>query len=126
MENRHGFDVKIDKVDNNIFLSMKAIGKLTHSDYETMTPILESLLKDIKEPKIKVLIDFSEFEGWELRAAWDDLKIGVEHNFKFEKIAILGNHKRWLEYGIKISNWFTHGEMREFNTYKDAINWLNS
>jgi len=121
----HGFNIGIDRFNKNIYLSIKAIGTLTHNDYEKMTPLLNSAIKGIKEPKIKALVDLSEFDGWELRAAWDDLKIGLEHDSEFEKIAIFGNNKKWLEYGIKVTNWFTSGEIEQFETIENAKRWLN-
>ena len=40
-------------------------------------------------PKIQVLFDMTELQGWELRAAWDDFKIGLKHGGDFEKVAQL-------------------------------------
>jgi len=31
----------------------------------------------------------TELQGWELRAAWDDFKIGLKHGGDFEKVAHL-------------------------------------
>ncbi len=66
---KHGLSIGIERVDNNIFLSLKAIGKLTHEDYEIITPIINSALSEVEMPKVNVLIDGTEMEGWELRAA---------------------------------------------------------
>ena len=52
---KHGLSIGIERVDNNFFLSFKAIGKLTHEDYEKITPVIDAALEGIKEPKIKVL-----------------------------------------------------------------------
>ena len=35
---RHGLSIGIERVGSEFFLSLKAIGKLTHEDYETITP----------------------------------------------------------------------------------------
>jgi len=93
---RHGLSIGIERVNNEFFLSLKAVGKLTHEDYEKINPMLESALEGVKDPQVKVFIDGSEFEGWELRAAWDDLKMGLKHGNNFDKIAIFGN-KKWQE-----------------------------
>ncbi len=37
---KHGLSIGIERVDNNFFLSLKAVGKLTHEDYETITPMI--------------------------------------------------------------------------------------
>ncbi|MEN8173523.1 MAG: STAS/SEC14 domain-containing protein, partial [Chloroflexota bacterium] len=72
---------------------------------------------------VKVFIDGSEFEGWELRAAWDDFKLGLKHGNNFEKIAIYGN-KKWQQYTSKIGAWFISGEVKYFDDTEEALNWL--
>lgn len=120
---RHGLSIGIETIDNNIYLTMKAIGKLTHEDYAALVPMIESALDTVKEPKVKALIDGTELEGWELRAAWDDFKLGLKHGNEFEKIAIYGN-KGWQEIAAKIGSWFMSGEVKYFETYNDALDWL--
>jgi len=122
---RHGLTIGIERINNNFFLSFKAIGKLTHQDYETITPLLENALKGIDEPKIKAFVDCTEFEGWELQAAWDDLKLGLKHGSEFEKIAILSNKSNLLELGSKIASWFINGEIKYFEDLQEAMAWLN-
>lgn len=121
---RHGISVGMERVGNEFFMTMKAVGKLTHEDYEVITPMIDSALAGIKNPKIKTYVDLSEFDGWELRAAWDDFKIGLKHGSAFSKIAIYSNSK-WLEYGVKISAWFMSGEMKLFESEEEALKWLS-
>ncbi len=120
---RHGLAIGIERVDNYFFISLKAIGKLTHADYEKITPMIDSALAEVSEPKVDMFIDASEFEGWELRAAWDDFKIDLKHGNDFKNIAIYGN-KKWLEYAAKIGNWFVSGEVKYFEDTDDALDWL--
>lgn len=87
---RHGLSIGIESVSSHYFVSLKETGKLTHEDYETITPMTDSALSTVKELKVKVLIDETELEGWELKAAWDDFKLGLKHGNEFEKIAIFG------------------------------------
>ncbi len=121
----HRLTVGMEEFGNEFFLSFKAVGTLTHEDYELVTPIIDAALEGVKDPKVKVLIDASEFKGWELRAAWDDFKLGLKHGNEFEKIAIYGN-KEWLEIGTKISAWFLSGEIKYFENYDDAVAWLST
>jgi hypothetical protein len=120
---RHGLSIGIERVNDNFFLSFKAIGKLTHDDYQTITPMIESALLGVKQPKIKAIFDASQLDGWELRAAWDDFKLGLKHGSEFEKIAIYGN-KRWQEMSAKIGSWFISGEVKYFEDYDEALAWL--
>ncbi len=120
----HGISLGISRVDNTFFMKMKLIGTLTHEDYRVMIPMIENAIKGVENPKIKVLVDATEFNGWELRAAWDDLRFGLKHSDDFDKIAFVGN-KKWEEYGIKISNWFMGGEMKYFEDIEKAMEWIN-
>lgn len=121
---KHGLTIGIQRIDNQFFLTLKAIGTLTHDDYERIIPMLDSALKEVKEPKIRAFFDCSELEGWELRAAWDDFKIGLKHGNEFEKIAIL-NAKNWIQFSTKIASWFVDGEIKYFENEKEAFEWLN-
>ncbi len=120
---RHGFTVGIERIGNEFFLSFKAMGKLRHEDYEMITPMIESALVGVKHPKIKALFDATELEGWEVRAAWDDLKLGLKHGSEFEKIAMYGN-KNWQALATKIGSWFISGEAKYFENYDTAVAWL--
>jgi len=121
----HAITVEIDKSDKKVLLEVKAVGKLTHEDYEIITPLFDDALEGMETDKVDILMDISEFDGWELRAAWDDMKIGLKHGMSYHKIAIFG-HSILMEYGIKIASWFGSGEIREFNSLEDAKAWLDS
>ena len=44
---RHGLSIGIERVDNDFFLSLKVTGKLTHEDYEKITPMMDAALDGI-------------------------------------------------------------------------------
>jgi len=122
---RHGLSIGIERINSDFFLTLKASGKLTHHDYETITPMIDSALAEVKQPKIKALIDGTELEGWELRAAWDDFKLGLKHGNQFEKIAIYGK-KSWQKMAATIGSWFISGEVKYFENEDSAIEWLSN
>lgn len=119
----HGFKVAISRIDEFFLLTVTINGKLRHSDYEIMVPMLEKAVKEVNTPKLKVLVDGTNLDGWELEAAFDDLKLGIEFNNNFEKIAYIGT-KSWEKYGMKIANWFTGYEMKFFENRHSAYSWL--
>jgi len=121
---RHGLSIGIERVNGSFFLTLRAVGKLKHEDYEVINPMIDSALEGVKDPKIRALIDGSEFEGWELRAAWDDFRMGLKHGSQFEKIAIFGDSK-WQEMAAKVGSWFVSGEVKYFEECDDALDWLN-
>ena len=121
---RHGLSIGIERVNDDFFLTLKAIGKLTHQDYQVITPMLDAAVKEVDSPRIKAIFDVTEMQGWELRAAWDDFKLGLKHGSEFEKIALYGN-KNWQETIAKIGSWFISGEVQYFEEYQQAYAWLN-
>ncbi len=120
---KHGISIGINRINDNFYVGIKAIGTLTHNDYEFMTPVLEDALKEVKQPRIKVIFDATEFEGWEARAAWDDFKLGIKHGKEFSKIAFVGN-KRWEQLAAKVGSWFIRGEIKYFEDYDEAVDWI--
>jgi hypothetical protein len=121
---RHGLSIGLERVNDDFFLTLKAIGKLTHQDYQVITPMIDAAVKEVDSPRIKAIFDVTEMQGWELRAAWDDFKLGLKHGSEFEKIAIYGN-KNWQETIAKIGSWFISGEVQYFEEYQQAFAWLN-
>jgi len=120
---RHGLAIGIERCGDEFFLTLKAAGKLTHEDYQTITPMIDSALAAVKQPRVKALIDGTELEGWEARAAWDDFRLGLKHGNEFVKIAIYGNRK-WQQVAARVGSWFISGEARFFEDRDAAIEWL--
>jgi hypothetical protein len=101
---RHGLSIGIERFGSDFFLTLKAVGKLTHEDYETITPMIDSALSAVKEPQVKVLIDGTEMEGWGLRAAWDDFKLGLKHGNEFTNLRYTA-----MKTGKKLQQKLVHG-----------------
>ncbi len=120
---RHGLSIGMERMDNRFFLTLKAIGKLTHEDYEKITPMIDAALEGVRDPEIRAYIDGTELDGWEPRAIWDDFKLGLKHGREFGKIAIVGN-KGWQELATKVGAWFVSGEVRHFEDAHEALHWL--
>ncbi|CAH6937130.1 STAS/SEC14 domain-containing protein [Vibrio chagasii] len=120
---RHGISVGIERVSGETIIVFKAKGKLTHDDYQAMIPILKTTIKEIDSSALKMLVDISALTGWELRAAWDDFKLGLELNSKIDKIAICGD-KSWQELASKVGSWFVSGDIKSFEEHDPAIEWL--
>ncbi len=121
---RHGLSVGIERTNEEYFLTLKAVGKLTHNDYKVIVPMIESAIKEVENPSIKALVDGTELEGWDLRAAWDDFRLGLKHGNEFKKVAVVGN-KKWQEIGSKIGSWFIAGEVKYFEDINAALGWLH-
>lgn len=119
----HGFLIGLERRDDDFFLSLKAVGKLTHADYEKITPMLDGALGSVQSPVVYALFDIRELEGWELEAAWDDFKFGMKHRNDFQKIALVG-HDAWEGKFSEIAGWFMAGEIKFFQDKGKALEWL--
>ncbi|MCF7518590.1 MULTISPECIES: STAS/SEC14 domain-containing protein [Pseudoalteromonas] len=121
---KHGLAIGLERVGSTFYLTFKVVGKLTHDDYTKLTPLIENALASVPHAKIRAYVDITELEGWELQAAWDDLKLGLKHNKAFCRIALLGNAK-WQQVASKVGNWFTSGEVKYFEDASIAREWLH-
>jgi len=123
MSQAHGISLGVERIGTQVYLAGKAVGTLTHDDYQVVTPFLESVFSNLEQDRVRMLFDIREFSGWEMRAAWDDLRIGLKHGKAFERIAIVGQGSA-QERMTKVANWFTSGEVRYFEQTDAALTWL--
>lgn len=100
-----------------------ASGKLTEADYQKFLPRLEEILD--KQKPVSLLIRLEDFTGWEAKAAWEDMKFGMQHQGDFERIAIVGEGtlERWM---TAIGKAFVDAELQYFDSkqLQDAWEWL--
>ena len=57
-------------------IGVKLSGKLHDEDYKRFVPMIESILT--AEGKVRLFVQFEEFQGWDMHAAWDDFKFGLQ------------------------------------------------
>ncbi|WP_372873232.1 STAS/SEC14 domain-containing protein [Shewanella sp.] len=121
---KHGLTIGVERHgQDDFFVVLKVVGTLTHEDYERMVPVLEGAIKGVKDPDIYMLVDTTELDGWEARAMWDDLKLGIKHGRHFEKIAVVGR-TGWQEWLTMFADWFTPADAKFFVDRQDALDWL--
>jgi hypothetical protein len=105
-------------------LVLHASGKLTDRDYhKVLIPRLERIIAEYG--KASVVFEMDEaFRGWELGAAWEDMRLGLQHHEDFEKLAVVGG-PRWVGWGTRIAAHFMSGEMRTFpaDALAEALAW---
>jgi len=106
-------------------LVVRVSGKLTKSDYEELVPETQRLVQ--KYGKIRLLFDMHNFHGWEVSAAWEDMKFGLTHFTDIERVAMVGE-KAW-EHGISVF-WrpFTTAKLRYFDRSQadEARKWISA
>jgi universal stress protein A len=102
-------------------LVARASGKLTHEDYEQFRGRLDRLLRE--HGKVRVLLELTDFHGWEARAAWDDLMLGLRHYGRFERCAVVGDRK-WEEWLVALARPFWRVEYFDARERDRALAWL--
>jgi SpoIIAA-like len=100
-----------EKLDGKI-LEVSVSGKLTDQDYQMFVPEFDRLAK--QHGKIRVLFEMCQFHGWEAKAAWDDLKLGVKYYRDIERLAMVGENK-WQQWMAAFCRPFTTAEIRYFD-----------
>lgn len=98
-------------------------GKLVKADYEHFVPEFERLIE--QHGKLRLLFDMTDFHGWELSAAWEDFKFGIEHFADIDRLAMVGE-RQW-QHGMAIfCKPFTKATVRYFEhaDADEARRWL--
>lgn len=120
---KHGISIGVHRINEEFYIAIKAVGRLSHDDYTFMTPVLEEAMKEVHQPSMKLFFDGTEFDGWEARAAWDDFRLGMKYGSQFSKVAMVGN-KKWEKMAATVGSWFIKGEMECFEDTDAALEWL--
>jgi hypothetical protein len=103
---------QLDSGDPGI-LAFTFSGKLHDADYQIFVPAVDAAVA--AEGKIRLLAHFVDFHGWDMHAAWDDLKFGISHYSAFDRIAIVGD-KRWQEWMARFSKPFLDCDVKYFDS----------
>lgn len=112
----------LGQTEGNV-IATKAIEKLTKSDYAVLLPVLINRLQTYK--KIRWYFEMENFQGWELKAFWEDVKFDAQHANDFEKIAMVGE-KKWQEWMTDLMKPFTEAEIKffEMKERNTALEWI--
>ncbi len=114
------------RVQNDLVLALEAEGKVTVDDYQLIIiPAIESKLKQYK--KIRVLYELgNHFAGFDIKAIWEDLKLGLTHWSNFEKIALVSDIK-WIRMLTKLFGFILPYPVEVFhnNQLSQAQKWVS-
>jgi hypothetical protein len=104
-------------------VGFKLSGKLHDEDYKTFVPQIDAELA--KDGKVNVLAQFHNFQGWDAKALWDDIKFATTHCTKISKIALVGE-KTWEKYMAMVCKPFTMASVKYFDASQldQAKAWL--
>jgi hypothetical protein len=104
-------------------LGFKLSGKLHDDDYQQFVPVVEAAIR--KSGKVRLLAQFTDFEGWDLHAVWDDTKFATQHCSDVEKIALVGD-RAWEKWMAVVCKPFTLAKLEYFDDtdLERAWQWL--
>ncbi|MEH6576317.1 MAG: STAS/SEC14 domain-containing protein [Amphritea sp.] len=111
------------QTDSPKIIGFRFSGKMHDEDYKTFVPTMEDAME--AEGKLSLFAHMEDFHGWDLNAAWDDIKFGAKHYSDFERIAMVGD-RNWEEWMAKLSTPFTKATVKYFDKSEidNAWSWL--
>ncbi|MCC9601311.1 STAS/SEC14 domain-containing protein [Stieleria sp. JC731] len=114
----------ITEVDGGKTIEVHLTGKLSDEDYKRFVPITERRIEEFG--KVRLLVVFSDFHGWDAEALWDDIKFDVKHFNDIERLAIVGD-SRWEKAMAVFCRPFTTAKIKYFEQTQmaDARSWVN-
>lgn len=102
----------IDGLPDNV-IGFEAVGEVRAGDYKSvLDPAVDAALGDHDKVRLLYVLG-DDFDGYSGGAMWEDTKIGMSHLSKWEKIAIVTDHKAYQD-GIKAFGWMIPGEVKVF------------
>ncbi|HGX91961.1 MAG TPA: STAS/SEC14 domain-containing protein [Candidatus Tenderia sp.] len=104
-------------------ISFLVSGKLRDEDYQVFVPEVEALIE--REGKVRLLLQFENFHGWDLHAAWDDMVFGIKHQGDIERLAMAGDEPKAARLA-RLAKPFIAGEVMFFpsDELPAAWDWL--
>jgi SpoIIAA-like len=108
----------IEAFPDNV-IALVAKGQVTKKDYqEVVIPRVESALK--KHTRVRLYYELgSQFSGIDPGAMWEDLKVGVEHLTRWERVALVTDLD-WIRHMVNAFRFIMPGQLRVFPTAQAA------
>ena len=106
-------------------IALALSGKLTHEDFEPVTPELDERIA-AAGGTIRLLLDLRAFEGWDdLRAMWDHFRLVKDHHRAVERIALVGD-AAWERRLAELADRFALAEVGVYasDRFDEALAWL--
>jgi SpoIIAA-like len=104
-------------------IGFAADGKIRAEDYtQVLIPAIEQKVGAGED--IRVVLVFPSFDGLSADAAWQDLKLGIEHLTHWKRIALVTDVE-WMAHLTRLFGWMTPGDVRHFPLAdrEGAITW---
>jgi hypothetical protein len=102
-------------------VGVEASGTLHAEDYRD---VLLPLLQRAASGDVRIVIVIRNFEGVSGGALWQDLKVGMDKDITWKRIALVSDIE-WMTHLTDLFGWMTPGEVKYFATAQlaEAIDW---
>ena len=90
--------IQLHDEDGGRILVVHVTGHLVKADYEHFVPEFEQYLELHGKPRL--LFDMTGLHGWDVAAAWEDIKFDIKHFTDIRRLAMVGD-KRW-QHGMAV------------------------
>ena len=116
--------IELKEENDSKILVVHVTGKLVAEDYGNLVEEFERLLQ--QNGKLRLLFDMTGFHGWDVGAAWEDLKFELKHFADIERLAAVGDMK-WQHGMVEFFKPFTMATIRYFDhtDIAEAREWLS-
>ena len=104
--------IELKEKNGGKVLHVRVSGKLVKEDYEHFVPTVERLIQ--QHGKIRVLMEMTDFHGWDAKALWEDIKFDLKHFSDIERVAMVGD-KQWQKGMAMFCRPFTTAKVRYFD-----------
>jgi len=101
-------------------IGFKLSGQLHDQDYKVFVPAVEAALASGGEWCLFAQLE--DLHGWDLHAAWDDIRFGMKHYSDFARIAVVGDRK-WEDWMAQLCKPFTKATVRYFDVSEVEAAW---
>jgi hypothetical protein len=99
---------------------------VTGTDYESvLIPAVEKMLVDRQSFRFLYHLG-DEFTGFDAEALWNDAKVGLQHFFSWERVAVVTD-VGWIRTAVKAFGFILPGHVRVYSNCKftEALKWLS-
>jgi SpoIIAA-like len=106
-------------------VALSASGRVTRQDYEkVLIPKVQEALA--RHDRIRCYYELGAgFSGFDGAAVWEDLKLGIEHLARWERVAVVTDVE-WIRLAVNFFRFLVPGEARVFATAQaaEARRWI--
>ena len=115
--------IHITKTEKSNLISATINGKISKEDIEKIHPLIHNIVEN--GDKVDFFFELVDFEGYDFKGIWADLKVDAAHISDYGKMAIVGE-KEWQHWAARATDVFTNSEVKYFNITKkeEARRWI--